>query len=270
MAKLTFHKPHGKNRYCGPGALSAITGLSSDDIAAIARLNSPGRGPVRGMSNAELVGVVERLGGKAELVGIGSPATKQTLAQWLDARPDHLRERMLVVNVTGHYVAALRDKVICTMQGREAQHILSARCRRWTFKRAWAITLPDKVALPDKLVAARKTQDMIASAARKAAARARRLLPKLHLEVERDHPHLIVSMAESGTEFWRELLAKGGHDVPTDAGHEGVRSTFYDEVLGGCSMARDWSGVDDIVSSVADYVHKVTGIRVDGQRWLIG
>lgn len=270
MAKLSFHKPHGKNRYCGPGALSAVTGLSSDDIAAIARFNHPGRGPVRGMSNAELVAVVECLGGKAELVGIGSPAAKQTLAQWLDARPDHLREKMLVINVTGHYVAALRDKVICTLQGREAQHILSARCRRWVFKRAWAITLPAKVALPDKLVAARKTRDMVASAGRKAAARARSLLPKLHLEVERDAPFLIVSMAESGTEFWRELLTKGGHELSAGADHEDVRSTFYNEVLNGYSMARDWSEVDDIVGTVAGYVHKVTGIRVDGQRGLIG
>lgn len=270
MAKLSFHKPHGKNRYCGPGALSAITGLSSDDIAAIARLNSPGRGPVRGMSNAELVGVVERLGGKAELVGIGSPATKQTLAQWLDARPDHLRERMLVVNVTGHYVAALRDKVICTMQGREAQHILSARCRRWTFKRAWAITLPDKVALPAGVSAEKKARANATSVNAKARRRLRALLPKLHLEVERDAPYLIVGLAESGTEFWRELLTKGGHELQADAAHEDVRSTFYNEVLDGYSMARDWSEVDDIVGTVAGYVHKVTGIRVDGQRGLIG
>lgn len=269
MKKLQLHKPHGANRYCGPTALSAITGLSRDDIAALARRFS-GRPAIKGMQHDEAKAVIAQLGGTMELVGIGSPAQKQTLAEWMEQRSTKARTSYLLVSVTEHYVAVLRDTVLCSLQGGEPAHILSARCRNHRFKRAWIVTLPDKVKLPEGLQKARAAQARQRKHASGAGAKARRLAAKLHLEFEKDNPFIITSLAESGTEMWRELLLKAGFELTPDADYDEVWEVFYNEVLGGSSYGRDWAEALGVVEGVADFVKKHTGIDPAGRGGIIG
>lgn len=252
--KQRLHKPHGKNHYCGPTALSAITGLSRDDIAAMARQHS-GRRAIKGMFDGEAFAVIRQLGGSVR-VARDYRGERETLAQWLDRRPDYLRDQVLLVAVTGHYVAVLRDIVVCSMQGGEARHILSARCRNHQLRAAWAIELPPHVKPPASLQATKARQRRRQSSASADRTKARRLAAKLRLDVERDGDYYITSMAESGTALWRELLIHAGIGLSEDASYDAVSDAFYNEVLDGDSYGWNWGEVLGTVERVGAYARR--------------
>ena len=49
----TLHLPHGKNRWCGPGAISIITGLDTDSVSRLVR-SFTGNTKCTGMTNTSL------------------------------------------------------------------------------------------------------------------------------------------------------------------------------------------------------------------------
>lgn len=270
MVKLQLHKPHGNNRYCGPTALSAITGFSTDECAAVVRLVNPNKPAVKGMQDWEFIGAIKAMGGLAVHAALPSPAYRRTFAQWLDSRGEY-RERIMVATAGWHYMTVLRDLMVCSMTKRELVHVGSAPHRNHQFKGAIMVTPPTKWRLPPGIAAAKRTQRAVANGHSKARAEARKLMPMLHLEIEKDDGRMIVQMADSGVTFWHEVMLRdGGTELTKESDAEDVNEAFYSEVLDGDSYAHDWSEVGYIVRRVADYVHKVTGIRVDGRRGLIG
>lgn len=142
MPKLKLHKPHGKNRYCGPAAISAVTGVSTDEAAAVTRMLT-GRRSVKGMHDGEMVRALQALGCRVEEVGRAVRETQRsgktrrlTLQEWLDRRAERERKSLMVAIVTGHFVAVKGDLVVDSLAKREPRHILSDPSRNKVFRRA--------------------------------------------------------------------------------------------------------------------------------------
>jgi len=237
--KPRLHKPHGKNKFCGPTALSALTGISKDDIAAIVREYS-GRRAVMGMHNHEAFEVVNQLKGSMGTMAIGKPGGRTTLAQWMAGRTDAQRAMLTLVNVTDHYVAVLGDNVVCSLQRGEKLNIASARCRNFRFVRAWHITLPAKVELPRALLAARKDRALLANRAKSDKAKVTALAGQLGIAIERDDwgsgdIRWILSCGDEA--LWHAKLDNDG----LIADGESIEEVFYDAVMGGESIMHDWA-----------------------------
>lgn len=98
---IKWQKKHGDNSYCGPGAISLVTGESTDDIARRVREFS-GRKAIKGMWPMEVVKVLHQLGYEAKYFSIC--ANKPTLAQWCRARSPELKQTMCIVFITGHFI----------------------------------------------------------------------------------------------------------------------------------------------------------------------
>lgn len=262
--KLSLHEPHGKNRYCGPAAISAITGISTDDAAAVVRHLHPGRGPVKGMHNSELVGALEKLGARVVQVhGFTPRAPKPTLKHFIEGRIESLQKAYLVINVTNHYVAMRGELVTCSLQRRQITHYLGAKCLNRRVVKAWMVIPPEHIALPAGMLAARKQAKVAAASRSRGRAEALRKAHRLHLDIEIDGELKIVSLSDSGHELWREAMIKSGEELAPDASFYDVDSLFYDAVLDGASYGHDWSDTLDVIDRVGRYITAATGFILD-------
>ena len=63
---MRLFKPHGRNGYCGPAALSAIFNISTDQVAQIIRLRT-GRAQIKSTSGWELCGCVQQINLRLDL-----------------------------------------------------------------------------------------------------------------------------------------------------------------------------------------------------------
>lgn len=226
MKKIKLHKPHGKNRYCGPAAISAVTGVSTDEAAAVVR-HLTGKRSVKGMHDGEMVRALSALGATVQEIARGGKRIEQktgklrapNLKEWMDARSEEHRGALIVAIVTGHFVAIKGDIVVDSLLGREPRHILSDPSRRSVFRRAWVVIPPAKPKLPETLRQRNRRQAEEVARRRAAGRRAHLLAEELGLKLERDGDYIHIniddearwvrSMAPSG------LLADGEH--PLDA-----------------------------------------------------
>jgi hypothetical protein len=171
----------GKNRYCGPTVIATITGVTTDQAAALGRAVL-GRRAIRGMRTAELMGALDRLGCGTMLEEVfASRRDRPTLQRWMAERPESMRKVPLVVLVTNHWVAVHGDLVVCAKQRREKRLIASAAARLSKVVRVWAVTLPQgPIKLPDEL---KRKPPAIDPGQRQ---KAKRIADKLGLSVERN------------------------------------------------------------------------------------
>lgn len=94
---MKLHKITGANKYCGPGALSAVLGIPSHEASKLVRRYND-KQAVRGLHNFELCKTLEGIGVEYTDSYYAKPLT---FAQWLqEANPDAL----YIVNVTRHYI----------------------------------------------------------------------------------------------------------------------------------------------------------------------
>lgn len=221
MKKIQLHKPHGKNSYCGPTAISALTGISKDDVAAIVRKQT-GRPSVKGMHTHEAVHVLNEVGCGIQIL-VRDKAKyhrRPTLAKWMEDRTPEQRELPMLVEVTGHYVAVLRDTVVCSMQGGEARNILSARCARMEFRRAIVLrSMPAKgCKLPEGMVKLKAVEKSIASHNAKMRRAAHALAKGMGLKIEPYMDHcldIVIDDAPHWCNVLGEILVEG--EDPTEA-----------------------------------------------------
>lgn len=141
MKVILHHVNHSgprKNRYCGPSALSAITGLSTGDTAAPLRKVS-GKRKIVGTATCHMKTALEQLGyhtGCAfdyeHLPAKGRP----TLLQWAKQRDDLSETYLLSV---GHHWAVVQGRrYVCGMVNRIVP-IKQAPKKRARVKAAWRI-----------------------------------------------------------------------------------------------------------------------------------
>lgn len=134
--------PEGVNPWCGPTAIGALMGVTTDMVAEKAKLIR-GRKVIKGMYMDEAIGAIRLLGGYC--TSFGSPILprkeRPTLKQW----HAHYVSRLMfapriLVETTRHWVAVHGDDVLCSLQkGRAAHHIACAAAGRMKVVRAWII-----------------------------------------------------------------------------------------------------------------------------------
>lgn len=251
--KQVLHPVHGKSKWCGPTVLSAITGFSTDDISPILRLTDPRRAPLKGMYNREIIHVVNLAGGSASSIAVDKG--KLTLKQWMDARDDLLRTKVVVVVVSNHYVLVKGDLVMCSQSSREWMHINSHPYGRKKVTSAIVVVPPVKAKLPPELKGKKLRDKRLSSAAAQRRRETKARASRLGVGVEKDDDLLVVTMVNE--ELYAELFARHGLDADTD-----LSEVFYSEVLGGYSLAHDWAEVDVILDNVEGFIKRETGVRM--------
>ena len=102
-------KPRG-NRFCGPAAISALTGLDTDQTAALIREIS-GRRQVTGTRASHMLDVLSHCGLSAARV---PGANRQTLAAWLANNEYRLNPGRVYLIVAGHHWQLVEcDSYVC-------------------------------------------------------------------------------------------------------------------------------------------------------------
>lgn len=106
------HGPRG-NRFCGPSALSAITGLPTDSTAQMLRMTT-GRRQITGVGIVPMIKVLHGCGflvTKAhDFTGPGR--RRPTLAEWLDWEERDVEEAYLVI-AGNHWQVIKGDEYVC-------------------------------------------------------------------------------------------------------------------------------------------------------------
>lgn len=245
MAKPVFKPVTGKNSYCGPTALAAFTGLSTDEIARIVRLQT-GKPAVKGLHRMDLMNVVRYLGGRAEIIDMGlklrqpsGVSRRPTLKEWIAARADELKGKRLIVETPTHYVAVSGEMVLCSVQRREKRHYLSAAYANCDVVRVIELTLPDKIAPPP---AARKPKDT----ARTARGKAKALAQKLHVDIRpTGYIRNEFELEPRVTADWRPLAEAQVEELGVDCWWGVMR-----EWSGGVSLLDGWDEVLDALTQL--------------------
>ena len=104
-----MHKVTGKNSYCGPFAIAALTGRTTDDVAALVR-SFTGRRYIKWMCTSDVERALRRLGRTVRTTRFGKAPT---LNQWINkyAKPD----TSYVVLVTGHFIVVRNNRYACSV-----------------------------------------------------------------------------------------------------------------------------------------------------------
>lgn len=143
---VTHRKDLGRNRYCGPGAVSIITGRTAE-CAVRWILAGRGYGPrernggIKGTFGVEVGEALHALGyelGMSHSAAIDGK--RPTLARWLRERTPEQRRRTYLVSAGGHWIVVRGNKVACSITGapvnlREYPH------RRYRVRRYSRVTL---------------------------------------------------------------------------------------------------------------------------------
>lgn len=99
---------NASNLWCGPAAISAVTGYDTRSVhQCIRELN--GLKQVTGLNNRDLVIVLQALGCKVRAYRLPS---RVTLAYWLKTNAEVFSRNPVIVNLTGHYVTVMGRKFI--------------------------------------------------------------------------------------------------------------------------------------------------------------
>jgi hypothetical protein len=106
--------------WCGPAAISAVTGRPTSEIMALARYVT-GKQTVKGLKVGALKAILNRLGYRTDEIfsaGLefcaGNPNWKPTLAKWTRANAKAFAKLPCIVLVTNHYVTVKGRTLIDT------------------------------------------------------------------------------------------------------------------------------------------------------------
>lgn len=101
---MTLHPAIGRNRFCGPGALAIVVGISTDDASRTLR-DVTGRRSIHGVEPDSLVRAFRRHGMRLRPIPV---ADGWSLIRWARA-DDIIRHGRYVVMTTGHYCVVRID-----------------------------------------------------------------------------------------------------------------------------------------------------------------
>jgi hypothetical protein len=97
---------NGKNSYCGPAAVAALTGVTTTKAAEFIR-TAYNRKAIRRVYPEELVHALKEMGYRATYSLVSG---KPTMAKWLRERED--RNAANILFLTGHFVAVKGNKFV--------------------------------------------------------------------------------------------------------------------------------------------------------------
>ena len=107
-----LNRGKGDNRYCGPAAISFISGINTTDAAALIREVNPNIERVKGSWPSDVLRVLGKLGYSARCRLIFGD--KPTLKQWLRlTKADRTAGRVFLVDAGNHYQIISGRKYAC-------------------------------------------------------------------------------------------------------------------------------------------------------------
>lgn len=157
--------PKGRSKWCGPTALSALTGIGFMDSIAVLKFVRMTRGAVnpiiKGVTTSTMCEALAKLGYICVPVKIRKGENgAETFAAFLRRREGHLMKSPLLITVTGHYLAACGRKAIDSKTpGGEPVFISQIGSRRARMTHAWEVraspfrTAAQHRALKERIVA---------------------------------------------------------------------------------------------------------------------
>lgn len=128
------------NHYCGPAALSIITGRSVEEICRLMRIQVTGQRAIKGLHGWQVVRGLALLGYHAAGIPVASSwldFNRPTLAAWL--RRQRKPEDVYLVGVTGHWIV-VRGRKIADNHNPNGVFLRRYQHRRRRVLKAWLIT----------------------------------------------------------------------------------------------------------------------------------
>lgn len=220
----------GHNRYCGPAALSIITGIDTAEASAVIRFVNKKRS-VQGTHDWEIIKSLNLLGyhvSSAAKLNPLTPKTNPTLAAWL--KSDQRDGKALYLVVAGNHWQVVQGRRYCCGLSSNIVSIRDAKVkRRARVTAVYRIEHARKVALAGVLPA--KVKDTEATVRRKARA----LAAKHNIEIEAERLY-------DGGEYYTRIIVWGQSGICDDE----ARDPFY-----GDHYADDWA---DALERVHAYI----------------
>lgn len=127
--KLKLHavnhgtKATDKNRYCGPSAISAVTGLTTGEAARLIR-SITGKASVKGTHASELIGAFAKC--NIEVLSVRCVSGESTLGQWLKDSSQLRGDDVFLVSAGHHWQLVQGRKYVCGL----TTEVVSQRDRR--------------------------------------------------------------------------------------------------------------------------------------------
>ena len=241
-----LHAKGDRNRYCGPSAISAVTGMNTGEAARLLRAVS-GRAAIRGAHNEHMALALGRCGVRIAKSYVPAKDKRPTLAAWLTATHGTRGGKVFLVVAGNHYQLISGNRYVCGKVGSVVplDHPTIKRRARvaqvFTLEAWRALTIPKEARKPAPSPAV-KAQAKARSSARKSALA---LAAKWGVEIEPTPdlpPYLCV-------------------DGPAAVyGEDGAWPDEADDPLAGSRLALDWSDVLDKVETYAADL-KAKGIK---------
>jgi hypothetical protein len=123
------------NQFCGPAALSLITGRSVDDCVSVLKNVRHSSQVVKGVYNGEMREALNHLGYRMHVLPVrGRP----TLARLLRSLRERGPEYIFLINTTGHYVV-LRGRKIYDNKNPEGILVRQYQHRRARVYASWIV-----------------------------------------------------------------------------------------------------------------------------------
>ena len=218
MQLRSVNSPKGDtNRFCGPSAISALTGMTTGEAARLLRHVS-GRSKIMGASTRSVINALRLCGIRA--MGRWTEG-KPTLAGWLKATHGKRGGRVFLIVAGNHFQLVSGNRYVCglTKDVVELTHPKVKRRARVTDVyelKADAITIPAQARKPKISADPYKAQEA------KARREAHRLAARIGVEIERhadigrwyvSHPDLLDTGADPWegdhyAEDWRDALER--------------------------------------------------------------
>jgi hypothetical protein len=116
-------KKSDKNRYCGPSAISAVTGLTTGESARLIRKVS-GRSSIKGTHASELIGAFAQC--NIEVSSAKLAFGQQTLGQWLKVSSSSRGDDVYLISAGHHWQLVQGRRFVCGI----TREVVSQRDRR--------------------------------------------------------------------------------------------------------------------------------------------
>ena len=125
----------GSNQFCGPAALSLITGRSVDDCVGVLKDVRHNSRAVKGVYNGEMREALIHLGYRMHVLPVrGRPTLARLLRSLKERGPEHI----FLINTTGHYVV-LRGRKIYDNKNPKGIFVRQYRHRRARVYATWIV-----------------------------------------------------------------------------------------------------------------------------------
>lgn len=172
-----LHPITGRNTYCGPAAVSAIAGVTSDMAAALFREYTE-RAQCRWVFDNETSVVLASLGYRMLRQDSFKKGERPTLNRWLDKRENF--DAVYLVNVTSHYVIVC-GRTFADSSRRRGCNVADMPKPRARVIQSWLIEKRQPIGDLPQRVARRADQRKTAASA---MAKARRIAKRDGVEIE--------------------------------------------------------------------------------------